>query len=202
MKRVDYLDDNDKQIADEEIAQMKRLTSRYTVRLVYTFQDRVDMYMVMEYCEKGDLRKVITELQQLPEEERVMRVWVLFAQIILSLNFMHNKNVIHRDIKPENIFIMNDGSIRLGDFGLSKVISSKDYASIAGTRMFFSSDVYAVGICIFELLTGKHPFRVDKDEQATINNILLGKSAQLPGWIPSDLKQLICKMMNPVCYII
>ncbi|KAA6391898.1 MAG: putative serine/threonine-protein kinase Nek6, partial [Streblomastix strix] len=120
MKRVDYLDENDKRIADEEIAQMKRLTSRYT------------------------------------------RVLELFAQIILALDFIHSQGVVHRDIKPENIFIMEDGQVKLGDFGLSKILNEKNYATVAGTKqyfalevyiegkMYFSTDVYAVGICIIE----------------------------------------------------
>ncbi|KAA6327878.1 MAG: hypothetical protein EZS28_053779, partial [Streblomastix strix] len=58
--------------ADKEIAEIQKLESIFTVGLVYTFQDRTDMYMVMEYCENGDLLKVISELQQDPEEERVM----------------------------------------------------------------------------------------------------------------------------------
>ncbi|KAA6361506.1 MAG: hypothetical protein EZS28_042968, partial [Streblomastix strix] len=65
MKRVDYLDEKDKKLADDEIAQMRKLTSKYTVRLIWTFVDRVDLYIVSEYCSKGDLRKHIAELQNL-----------------------------------------------------------------------------------------------------------------------------------------
>ncbi|KAA6397823.1 MAG: putative Serine/threonine-protein kinase Nek6, partial [Streblomastix strix] len=133
MKRVDYLDENDKRIADQEIALMRKLTSLYTVRLVWTFVDHVDMYVVTEYCKNGDLRKVIDQLQTLPEIERLERIWQLFAQIILALEFIHSKGVIHRDIKPENIFIMEDETIRLGDFGLARELSERNYATFAGT---------------------------------------------------------------------
>ncbi|KAA6353378.1 MAG: putative serine/threonine-protein kinase Nek6, partial [Streblomastix strix] len=162
MKRVDYLDENDKRIADEEIAQMKRLTSRYTVLLICTFVERTDKYIITEYCSSGDLRKHITDLQALPETERIERVLELFAQIILALDFIHSQGVVHRDIKPENIFIMEDGSVKLGDFGLSKMLNEKNYNTVAGTKqyfalevyiegkMYFSTDVYAVGICIIE----------------------------------------------------
>ncbi|KAA6348592.1 MAG: hypothetical protein EZS28_051973 [Streblomastix strix] len=79
------------------------------VRLVYTFQDRTDMYMVMEYYENGDLLKVIIELQQVAEEERVMRIFGIFVQMIRALDFLHCNGVIYLDIKPENIFVMIDG---------------------------------------------------------------------------------------------
>ncbi|KAA6400359.1 MAG: putative protein kinase,serine/threonine-protein kinase [Streblomastix strix] len=177
------------------------------VRLVYTFVDRTDMYMVMEYCENGDLRKVITELQQVPEEERLNRVCELFAQIILSLNFIHSMGVIHRDIKPENIFIMEDGSVRLGDFGLSKVLNEKDYATVAGTKyyfapevfqkkkMFFQTDIYSCGIVFCELLIGYHPL-LTENEKATIENMTKGSTFELPIWVPTEIKELIMRMMN------
>ncbi|KAA6402974.1 MAG: putative CAMK family protein kinase [Streblomastix strix] len=207
MKRVDYFHEKDKRMADDEIAHMKRLSSKYTVRLIWTFIKEPDMYVITEYCSRGDLRKFITELQTLPEAERIERVWEIFAQIILGLEFMHNLNIIHRDIKPDNIFIMEDGSARLGDFGLSKVLDEKDYGSTVGTRyyrapevfmqgkMYFSSDVYAVGIVITECLTGKHPL-IGSNDQETISNIKQGRATKLPEWIPNELKDLLLRMMN------
>ncbi|KAA6401282.1 MAG: putative serine/threonine-protein kinase Nek6 [Streblomastix strix] len=147
MKRVDYLDENDKKIADEEIAQMRRLASRYTIRLVWTFVDREDKYIVSEYCSHGDLRKLIGEFQTLPEVERLELVLELFAQIILGLEFIHSMGIIHRDIKPANIFIMEDGSVRLGDFGLSKILKQKEYGSVAGTQYYMAPEVYIEGKC-------------------------------------------------------
>ncbi|KAA6398128.1 MAG: putative MAP kinase kinase family domain protein [Streblomastix strix] len=134
MKRVDYLDEKDKKNADDEVELMRRLTSRFTVRLIWTFTYQTDLYLITEYCERGDLRKVIKELQQLPEKERIEHVWAIFSHVILALNFIHSKGVIHRDIKPENIFIMKDGSARLGDFGLSKQLLEDGYQTVAGTR--------------------------------------------------------------------
>ncbi|KAA6373142.1 MAG: putative serine/threonine-protein kinase Nek4 [Streblomastix strix] len=205
MKRVDYLDENDKKNADFEVEQMRNLTSKYTVRLLWTFTDEIDMFIITEYCAHGDLRQVISELQKLPEEERINRVQELFAQIILALDFMHSKGVLHRDIKPENIFIMEDGS----DFGLVKELTEKYYATVAGTKfymapevwlmkkMYFSSDIFAVGICIFELITGQHPFAATS-EQEMINKIKNGDSSKLPEYVPIEMRNLLLKMLNSV----
>ncbi|KAA6400914.1 MAG: putative Serine/Threonine kinase domain protein [Streblomastix strix] len=209
MKRVDYLDEGDKKMADEEIAQMKLLSSKYTVRLMWSFIDRVDLYIVTEYCKKGDLRNYIQELQKIPEIERIERVWELFAQIVLGLNFIHSNNVIHRDIKPDNVFIMEDGTARIGDFGLSRILEDKDYiAKIQGTKyylgpevflegkMYSETDIFATGIVISECLTGVHPFVVNKDEEATLFNIRKGNAKMLPDWVPIEMKKLISRMLS------
>ncbi|KAA6385802.1 MAG: putative Serine/threonine-protein kinase Nek6 [Streblomastix strix] len=209
MKRVDYFDENDKKNVDFQIEQMHNLTSSYTVRLICTFTDQTDMFIITEYYSRGNLRKVISELQKLPEEERINRVWELFAQIILALDFMHSKGVLHRDIKPENIFIMEDGSARLGDFGLVKEMNEICFGFVEETKiylspeflimekMYFSSDIFAVGICIFELITGQHPFAADS-EQEMINKIKNGDLSQLLEYIPNEMKILLLMMLNPV----
>ncbi|KAA6404441.1 MAG: putative Serine/threonine-protein kinase Nek3 [Streblomastix strix] len=209
MKRVDYLDENDKRMADEEVEQTRQLSSRYTVHLVCSFVDRCDLYQITEYCSHGDLRKQIAELQKLPEEEHLNRVYQLFAQIILALDHLHSHEVVHRDIKPENIFVMEDGSVRLGDFGLAKDMTEKDYATIAGTKMYmaaevwmvkrmdYCSDIYATGVVIYELLTGSHPFAADS-EQEMIEKIRKGDVQQIPQYVPPVLKKLLLNMLSPV----
>ncbi|KAA6362820.1 MAG: hypothetical protein EZS28_041653, partial [Streblomastix strix] len=108
---------------------------------------------------------------------------------------MHSKGVLHRDIKPENIFLMIDGSIKLGDFGLAKELTDKYYATVAGTKMYFSSDIFAVGICIFELITGQHPFAADS-EQLMIEKIKNGDASELPEYVPTEIKKLLESMLS------
>ncbi|KAA6364464.1 MAG: hypothetical protein EZS28_040009, partial [Streblomastix strix] len=113
MKSVKYLKQADNERAEKEIAEMKKLEPKFTVRLIYTFQDRTDMYMVIKYCKNGDLFKVISELQLVPKDERIMREWGIFGQMIRALEFLHYNGIIHWDIKPSNIFVMINGSLKL-----------------------------------------------------------------------------------------
>ncbi|KAA6387674.1 MAG: putative serine/threonine-protein kinase Nek6 [Streblomastix strix] len=130
------------------------------------------------------------------EPERLMRVWELLAQIIQALDHLHSHGVIHRDIKPENIFLMSDGSIRLGDFGLVKVLISKDYTSVAGTRMSKLCDIFSVGIITFEMLTGMHPFE-SKTEIGIIEKIQKNEISKIPSFVSREMKDLIIAMLNP-----
>ncbi|KAA6389790.1 MAG: putative NEK protein kinase [Streblomastix strix] len=207
MKRINYLKKEDKERAEKEISQMKKLESKFTVKLTFSFRDRTDIYLVTDYCEKGDLRKVITELQTLPEEERVIRVWTILEQTIKALDFLHCNGVIHRDIKPANIFVMIDGSVKLGDFGLARDLEGNYYAKEEGTkiymaaevfmfkRMDYSTDIFAIGIITTELLTGHHPFEAP-NEQAMIEKIKSGQHSELPEFVPKELKDLITAMLS------
>ncbi|KAA6372214.1 MAG: putative serine threonine protein kinase, partial [Streblomastix strix] len=166
LKLVRYFTDKEQKQVDQEIEQLERLKSPFTVRLICSFVDRTDMCMVFEFCERGDLRNEIAELQKLPIKERVMNVWEIFAQMALSMNHLHSHDVVHRDVKPENIFVMADRSVKMGDFGLLKLLTDLSYAkTVVGTKPYMApevftkkrmdkhSDMYSLGIVVFELLT-------------------------------------------------
>ncbi|KAA6398004.1 MAG: putative serine/threonine-protein kinase Nek3 [Streblomastix strix] len=209
LKLVNYYTEEEQQQAEKEIDQMKSLKSPYTVNLICTFTRDIDMCLVFEFCERGDLRDEIVELQKLPIKERVMSVWEIFAQMALAVNHLHSHDVIHCGIKPENIFVIADRSVKMGDFGIQKVLIDQSYAKIiVGTKPYMApevftkkrmdkqSDMYSLGIVVFELLTGKHPFAADS-EQAMIDKIRKNEVAKLPEQVPKDLANFVMRMMNP-----
>ncbi|KAA6355317.1 MAG: putative G2-specific protein kinase nim-1 [Streblomastix strix] len=161
----------------------------------------------MEYYKGGDLRNTITDLQKMPEKDRSIRVWEIFGQITRALNHLHSHGIMHRDLKPANVFMNEDGSVRLGDFGLVKDISEKEYATMAGTKAYmapeghltkkldFKSDIFSLGIIIFQLLTAQHPFDAPSEAEM-IEKIKKGKMTKLPGWISSEMKKLIEAMLS------
>ncbi|KAA6354868.1 MAG: hypothetical protein EZS28_049605, partial [Streblomastix strix] len=97
----------------------------------------------------------------------------------------------------------------LGDLGLAKVIQGNNKATVAGTKIYiapevwkdnkmdFGSDLYAVGICIYELITGKHPFAA-KSQNEMIQRMKNEQPGNLPDYVPTELKELILSLLNVV----
>ncbi|KAA6362900.1 MAG: putative kinase family protein, partial [Streblomastix strix] len=167
----------------------------------------IQLCMILEYCVHGDLRNLIDEFQQLPESEKLMRGWEYTAQITRALDHLHSHNVMHRDLQPANILVNQDGSIRLGDFGLASEMNEDYYNTIAGTKAYMapevhllkrmnkSSEIFSLGVILFQLVTGHHPFQADSEE-AMIDKIKKNKVSELPDWVSNQMKEVIKWMMN------
>jgi serine/threonine-protein kinase len=142
------------------------------VMKVFPDQDRSRLYMVMEWVDGRLLRHILGEQKKLPPERAVR----IASAICEALDYIHSHGVVHRDLKPENIMVDADDRIKLIDFGiagktgsrrltfakLSQVMGTPDYISpeqVKGKRGDARSDIYALGIMLYEMLTGKTPFQ-------------------------------------------
>lgn len=144
---------------------------RYVVRLD-DFHSIGDLcYLSMEYAPEGDLRKYVTK-RKAPlspsQGERFLR------QSLEALDFVHATGVLHRDVKPDNILVMNEREVRLADFGLALLpgedasieeiqsgVGSFGYLPpevLEGIQFDQRSDLYALGLCFYEMISGTHPF--------------------------------------------
>jgi len=141
--------------------------------VVKTFADeqRSRLYMVIEWVDGRLLRTVLNEEKKLPTERAVK----ITLGICDALDYMHKRGIIHRDLKPENVMVFPDDEIKLIDFGVamkedarrltfvnvSSLLGTPDYISpeqVKGGRGDQRSDIYSVGIILYEMLTGVVPF--------------------------------------------
>ena len=142
------------------------------VMKVYADSDRSQIYMVMEWVDGKLLRQILNAEKKLPQE-RAVRIALGVAD---ALGYIHSHGVVHRDLKPENIMVDPDDHIKLIDFGiagqegarrltfakLSQVMGTPEYISpeqVKGKRGDGRSDIFALGVMLYEMLTGKAPFQ-------------------------------------------
>jgi eukaryotic-like serine/threonine-protein kinase len=142
------------------------------VMKVFADENRSRVYMVMEWLDGRLLRHVMREQGKLPQE-RAIRIAISICDV---LDYIHRNGVVHRDLKPENIMIDSEDRVKLIDFGiaglagarrltfgkLSQVMGTPDYISpeqVKGKRGDGRTDLYSLGIMLYEMLTGKTPFQ-------------------------------------------
>lgn len=152
----------------------------------------------MENCAGGDLRGFINEKKGDPKHEALYRKY--FKDIIEGLVEVHGRNQVHRDLKPENVFIALPSTARLGDFGLLRD-AAQSMTKGVGTLWYMSpeqhqdnkygafSDMWAVGIILYELYTGEHPFN-------SIIDICLQPPKPLPSHVPEDVADILTRLLD------
>ena len=155
----------------EEARVMDRLRHPNIVRVNNV--DRIEGKVVidMEYVRGQNLQELLRESGPLP----IGRSLDIVAQVLDALHYAHQMQTVHRDIKPANILIGRDGQVKLVDFGLAEILATNAYAGGAGTYAYMApedfaeddrsdsqSDIWAVGVTLYEMLTHQRPFTVAK----------------------------------------
>jgi serine/threonine protein kinase len=177
------------------------------VMKVFDNPDRSQVYMVMEWIDGRLLRQILNEEKKLPIERAVK----LTVRICEALEHIHAHGVVHRDLKPENIMVDAEDNIRLIDFGIagnagsrrltfanfSKNMGTPDYISpeqVRGKRGDARSDVYALGVMLYEMLTGKVPFS-GPNAFAVMNDRLVNQIVP-----PRNLETSITPQLQEILY--
>lgn len=170
-------------------------------------EDRSQLYMVMEWVDGKLLRQLLQQEKRLPLQQAVD----IILQICDVLVYVHHHQVVHRDLKPENIMIDSQGRIKLIDFGIaasagsrrltfanfSKTMGTPDYISpeqVKGKRGDVRSDIYALGVMLYELSTGSVPFS-GPNPFAVMNSRLL--NSPVP---PRELNPEISPQLQEIIY--
>ncbi|CAH0517868.1 unnamed protein product [Peronospora belbahrii] len=188
---------------------LNRLHHPNIVRLYQTFQDKGNLYFLLELLNGGELLcHMLHEGRQLGLDEDLARFYL--ADVVNAVEYMHANQVLHRDLKPENMVTCNDagGHLKLIDFGTAKNLAEKklDGPNFVGTPEYMSpetihnkeptyaSDMWAFGCIVYQLLTGETPFS-GGSAYLTLLRVQAG-SYDVPKYLSPDARDLIKKLLQ------
>jgi len=176
IKKSSLLKSRTKQKLISEIKIHKSLNHENIVKFEHYFEDRENVYIIMELCYNQTLHELIKRRKKLTELETQYYVY----HLVKALQYLHNLKIIHRDLKLANIFITENMQVKLGDFGLATVLEfdGERKRSLCGTPNYiapeilegktghsFEVDIWTVGIILYILLVGKPPFETNNAKE-------------------------------------
>jgi len=215
-KELDYgqMSEKEKEQIVSEVNILRELKHpnivRYYDRIIDKKHSRI--YIIMEYCEGGDLNQLIKRCKKTGEFIAEDIIWKIFTQVLLAIHVIHNHKegkILHRDIKPSNVFLDKDNNVKLGDFGLSRELSneSKFAYSHVGTPYYMSpeqidetkynekSDIWSLGCFLYELTTFHPPFEA-KNQIMLAMRIKSGKVEKINKRYSEELWRVITWMLT------
>jgi len=188
----------------EEISVMSKLHHPNVMRLKGWFEDKNNVYLVLQYVRGGDLSSYLS--RNMPSREEIADIMI---QLVEAVQYCHDNGIIHRDMKLENILMTRDSKIILTDFGLCAVRSHDEeyfdhevgttrYSApelIQGYKYGESVDVWGIGIIFFLLLTGRYPF--DGSKRKSIYRRIVNKRLNFDEYdLSEEEEDLLSKMLE------
>ncbi|XP_074551297.1 serine/threonine-protein kinase Nek5 [Halichoeres trimaculatus] len=201
----------EKEGSKKEVTLLSKMKHPNIVTFISSFQERGSLYIVMEYCDGGDLMKKINMQRGVFFTEQQVVNW--FVQICLGLKHIHDRKILHRDIKSQNIFLTNGGmKAKLGDFGIARMLNNtmELARTCVGTPYYLSpeicesrpynnkTDIWSLGCVLYELCTLRHPFEGSSLRQL-VSKICRGRYNPVPTHYSYNLRLLITQLfkVNP-----
>ncbi|OTB15366.1 hypothetical protein K445DRAFT_117549 [Daldinia sp. EC12] len=192
-------------VIEREVAIMKLIDHPNIVKLYDIWENRSEIYLVLEYVEQGDLYSYLARAGPLPEDETMY----FFRQIVDALEYVHSFNICHRDLKPENILLTKDYRIKITDFGMSAMhqgpnhllktaCGSPHYAAPElMNRSYYrgdKTDLWSLGVILYACMCNVLPFEDDNVHQL-LAKIKRGQY-HVPSFIGREARDLIGRLLT------
>ncbi|XP_038950292.1 serine/threonine-protein kinase Nek1 isoform X8 [Rattus norvegicus] len=204
---ISRMSDKEREESRREVAVLANMKHPNIVQYKESFEENGSLYIVMDYCEGGDLFKRINAQKGTLFQEDQILDW--FVQICLALKHVHDRKILHRDIKSQNIFLTKDGTVQLGDFGIARVLNStvELARTCIGTPYYLSpeicenkpynnkSDIWALGCVLYELCTLKHAFEAGNMKNLVLK-IISGSFPPVSLHYSYDLRSLLSQLFK------
>jgi len=191
---------------------LARLTHPHIARFYDAGVDQGQPYIALEYVE-GDAITAHCDGRTLAIRQRLL----LFLDVLRAVQYAHANLVVHRDLKPSNVLVTSDGEVRLLDFGIAKPLTegeaqeteltriggralTPNYASpeqITGDPVTTASDVYSLGVVLYELLTGERPYRLKRDTRGSLEEAILSADPVRPSQAADDPDKARARASTP-----
>nr|XP_045010710.1 serine/threonine-protein kinase Nek3 [Jaculus jaculus]XP_045010711.1 serine/threonine-protein kinase Nek3 [Jaculus jaculus] len=198
---------SDTQNSRKEAVLLAKMKHPNIVAFKESFEAEGHLYIVMEYCDGGDLMQKIKQQKGKLFPEDMILNW--FTQMCLGVNHIHKKRVLHRDIKSKNVFLTSSGTLKLGDFGSARLLSNPMAfaCTYVGTPYYVppeiwenlpynnKSDIWSLGCILYELCTLKHPFQANSWKNLILK-ICQGTVRPLPSHYSYELHFLVKQMFK------
>jgi NIMA (never in mitosis gene a)-related kinase len=210
-KMVDVSRASSKEMQDalKEGKVLASLSHPYIVRYRESFTECGWFCILMDFCEAGDLTKQLEQAKRsrTPLKEDQILKW--FTQAVLALKYIHDRHILHRDLKPGNFFLSKSGSMKMGDFGIAKVLECTIAVARTqiGTPYYLSpelcqerpyttpADIWAMGCILYEMCALKVPFDAESIPKL-VNAIVRGRIPTVPATYSKCVQQLVADMLN------
>ncbi|KAG8194177.1 hypothetical protein JTE90_002382 [Oedothorax gibbosus] len=197
---------SERQLAINEVSVLSLLNHENIVSYYDSFEEDGVLMIEMEYADGGNLAQYLAQMKNPIEEKEIL---LLFKQIVSALKHMHDHNILHRDLKTANIFLTKDGIVKVGDFGISKMLTTKQGGAITvvGTPYYISpemcegkfynqkSDIWALGCILYEMACQQKTFE-GSNLPALVNKIVKGQFAPVKGNYSPAFKQFIRDLLQ------
>ncbi|XP_073651224.1 serine/threonine-protein kinase Nek5 isoform X11 [Tursiops truncatus] len=198
----------EKEASEKEVILLAKMKHPNIVTFFSSFQENNRLFIVMEYCDGGDLMKRIKKQRGVLLSEDQILSW--FVQISLGLKHIHDRKILHRDIKTQNIFLSKNGMVaKLGDFGIARVLNNtmELARTCVGTPYYLSpeicqnkpynnkTDIWSLGCVLYELCTLRHPFEGNNLHQLVLK-ICQARVPPISPRFSHDLQSLISQLFE------